>query len=493
MLKIMAIAISFASAILLVLLSVTVSGGAHWPSLELEEAGGAPVGPLEVTYENCSEPQQTAIQAALTGINGQVTGACKDKIGSDLQKCLEGKTGNIEVKCGGGSCDEDSTVEGAAPLGGSYVRVCEQTFNNPERLEAVLFHELVHSCGKDSEDKVAEACQNACYEGKGATAPDEGEDGGSCKEPTVTPVPNGNDNADEGEDGGSCKEPGLTAAVTYLPRVSPQNSSPTVTIASDKQVYAYGESMTITFQLQNLSSSETITVNKTWHNPNFNTLLIFDSQGQQWKSNILWEMRPPDCANFATLLPGGVFSDTFAITPEYYGILPTGQYTMWVVYYNLQSGCYFPFYPYLPDHDLGAWTTWGVSTNLITFHVTVTNTAPIIAGLPDQTLEANDHLDNAIDLWAYASDAESPDSDLSFNIDNTPVPSAGVSIDSNRYVDINPAPDWAGQTDVVIRVTDPSSLYATDTFSVEVESKTFCYLPIIIRGASPPLALVRFH
>jgi hypothetical protein len=329
--KIKAIAISFVSAILLVLLSVTVSGGAHWPSQQLEEARVLPVGPLEVTYENCSSTQQTAIQTALTGINGQITGDCKDKIGSELRTCLEGKTGNIQVKCGGGSCDEDSTVQGAAPLNGSYVRICEQTFEDTERLEAVLFHELVHSCGKDSQDKVAEACQNACYEGKGATPPDEGEGGGSC---------NGK---------------ALTAAVTYVPRVSPQNSSLTGTIASDKETYAYGESMTITFQLQNLSASETITVNKTWYNPNFNTLGIVDSQGQQWTSNILWEMRPPDCANFATVPPGGIFSDTFAITPEYYGILPTGQYTMWVIYYNLYAWCFTPFYPYLPAGDPGAW------------------------------------------------------------------------------------------------------------------------------------------
>lgn len=42
---------------------------------------------------------------------------------------------------------------------------------------------------------------------------------------------------------------------------------------------------------------------------------------------------------------------------------------MWVMYYNLQSGCYLPFYPYLFDRDLGAWTTWGLSTNLITVDV----------------------------------------------------------------------------------------------------------------------------
>jgi len=343
--KIRAIAILAVSVALLGFLQGTVSGVAYSPPRELKEVGTSPVGPLEVTYENCSETQQTAIQNALTGISDQVTDACKDKIGADLRTCLEGKTENVQVKCGGGSCDEDDTVQGAAPLGGSYVRICEQTFDDAGRLEAVLFHELVHSCNRNDQDKVAEACQNACYEGNGATPPDEGEEGGSC---------NGT---------------ALTAAVTRVPRVSPQNSVLTGTIASDKQTYAYGESVTITFQLQNISASETITVNKTWYNPNFNTLGIVDAQGQLWPSHILWEVRPPDCANFAALPPGGVFSDTFAITPEYYGILPTGQYTIGVVYYNLHSGCYFPFYPYPFERDLGAWITWGLPTNLITIDV----------------------------------------------------------------------------------------------------------------------------
>jgi hypothetical protein len=96
------------------------------------------------------------------------------------------------------------------------------------------------------------------------------------------------------------------------------------------------------------------------------------------------------------------------------------------------------------------------------------NSRPAIPGLPDQTLAANTSLDNAIDLWDYASDAESPDSALTFSIDNTPNAGAGVSIDSNRYVDINPTLGWTGQTDVVIRVTDPGGLSDTDTFRVTV-------------------------
>jgi subtilisin family serine protease len=98
----------------------------------------------------------------------------------------------------------------------------------------------------------------------------------------------------------------------------------------------------------------------------------------------------------------------------------------------------------------------------------VTNSAPVIAGLPDQPLPVDTSLDNAIDLWAYASDTESPDSDLTFTIDNSPDPSAGVSIDSNRYIDINPVSGWTGQTNVTIRVADPGGLSDTDTFQVTV-------------------------
>jgi subtilisin family serine protease len=98
----------------------------------------------------------------------------------------------------------------------------------------------------------------------------------------------------------------------------------------------------------------------------------------------------------------------------------------------------------------------------------VTNLAPVIAGLPDRILPVDTSLDNAMDLWTYASDTESPDSDLTFTIDNAPDPSAGVSIDSNRYIDINPTSGWIGQTNVTIRVTDPGGLSDTDTFQVTV-------------------------
>jgi subtilisin family serine protease len=96
------------------------------------------------------------------------------------------------------------------------------------------------------------------------------------------------------------------------------------------------------------------------------------------------------------------------------------------------------------------------------------NTPPSIAGLPDQTLPMNTSRPQAIDLWAYASDAESADSALTYSIDNSPDPDAGVSIQNNRYVSIQPTNGWTGQTGVTIKVTDPGSLSDSDALTVTV-------------------------
>ncbi len=97
-------------------------------------------------------------------------------------------------------------------------------------------------------------------------------------------------------------------------------------------------------------------------------------------------------------------------------------------------------------------------------------TAPVISGLPDIPTNEDVALNNAIDLYAYASDAESPDSDLTFSIVGNTNTNVGVTIDSNRFIDINPTANWSGYSDVTIRVTDPApcGLYSEDTFRITV-------------------------
>lgn len=104
----------------------------------------------------------------------------------------------------------------------------------------------------------------------------------------------------------------------------------------------------------------------------------------------------------------------------------------------------------------------------IGWNITPANTAPQWSPLPSQRVAMNGSANNAIDLWAYAQDKESADSLLTFSITNTSDPNAGVSIDSNRYIDISPAPGWTGSANITIQVTDPGSLLATTTLQVNV-------------------------
>ncbi|MFQ5400495.1 MAG: M4 family metallopeptidase [Anaerolineae bacterium] len=112
---------------------------------------------------------------------------------------------------------------------------------------------------------------------------------------------------------------------------------------------------------------------------------------------------------------------------------------------------------------------------------TSTNTNPTLTGLPDQTVPENGSVNTAIDLWAYASDAENADPSLSFSIINTPVISAGVSISGNRYIAINPAVGWTGTTSVTVQVQDTGGLVDSDSFNVTVGTHKV-FLPTIMNN-----------
>ena len=121
---------------------------------------------------------------------------------------------------------------------------------------------------------------------------------------------------------------------------------------------------------------------------------------------------------------------------------------------------------------------------LVNVEAAPANTPPTISGLPDQHVPMNGSADNAIDLWAYAEDADDADDALTFTIHNTPAPEAGVSIDANRYVDINPTADWTGTTDVQIQIEDTGGLTDTATLQVTI-SEEFVYLPMVLKRYPP--------
>lgn len=82
------------------------------------------------------------------------------------------------------------------------------------------------------------------------------------------------------------------------------------------------------------------------------------------------------------------------------------------------------------------------------------NTAPTFGGLPDITTPEDTPRYNAVDLWAFAYDPESSDSELEYTIVANTNPSCGASISGSGYVNVVPAADWYGYSDVTIRCSD---------------------------------------
>ena len=99
--------------------------------------------------------------------------------------------------------------------------------------------------------------------------------------------------------------------------------------------------------------------------------------------------------------------------------------------------------------------------------ISAANQAPTISGIPDVTTAEDTPVDNAVDLWAYAADAETTVDALTYRIVSVSNASAGVSLDSNRYIDVNPAANWSGTATVTVEVSD-GEFTATDTFDVIV-------------------------
>lgn len=107
---------------------------------------------------------------------------------------------------------------------------------------------------------------------------------------------------------------------------------------------------------------------------------------------------------------------------------------------------------------------------------------PVVSTLPNVLLLVNSSADNAIDLWAYTSDDKDADNQLVFAITNQTNASAGVSLDGNRYIDVNPAAGWTGSSTVTVKVTDTDNLAATATFKVVVADELFdAYLPLVLK------------
>jgi hypothetical protein len=74
--------------------------------------------------------------------------------------------------------------------------------------------------------------------------------------------------------------------------------------------------------------------------------------------------------------------------------------------------------------------------------------------LPDVIALQNLSKPKAVDLWANAIDTESMDVELSFYIHSVSNTHCGITLSSNRWININPNQGWLGSCQVTVRVND---------------------------------------
>jgi hypothetical protein len=79
--------------------------------------------------------------------------------------------------------------------------------------------------------------------------------------------------------------------------------------------------------------------------------------------------------------------------------------------------------------------------------------APAFASIPSQNILQNFPYTHVLDLWDYSSDAESPDTSLTYQLISVSDARCGISLDSH-WINANPQMSWTGSCYVTVSVND---------------------------------------
>jgi hypothetical protein len=124
-----------------------------------------------ITIEQGCQGTKEEISAAVTDARSGIKRIANAKAKACLLEELNGA--NVVCEKYDDSC-------GSTRYFGSNITVNKWGGGCPA-LPALLVHESAHKCKIISTEKFAEACENEAYGGSGATAPDKGEEGGTCE------------------------------------------------------------------------------------------------------------------------------------------------------------------------------------------------------------------------------------------------------------------------------------------------------------------------
>lgn len=98
---------------------------------------------------------------------------------------------------------------------------------------------------------------------------------------------------------------------------------------------------------------------------------------------------------------------------------------------------------------------------------------PQFDAIPLLVLEKNSVNENAVDLWQFVSDPDTPLQQLSFLITDVTAREVGLTFDGARYISFAPHADWSGHSIVTVQATDNTAMTASASFDVYVVELTF--------------------
>ena len=120
-------------------------------------------GGCERSEPTCNQDRVNLIAGALDRIYAKVDGCDLSGL-TDLKNCIKRADRDVVWKC---DTLGDSIV---GQTSGNEITITPTAFGSTQaRMDAIIFHEIVHACGGTELD--SEAFENHCYRGAGATSP----------------------------------------------------------------------------------------------------------------------------------------------------------------------------------------------------------------------------------------------------------------------------------------------------------------------------------
>ena len=154
---------------------------------------------------------------------------------------------------------------------------------------------------------------------------------------------------------------------------------------------------------------------------------------------------------------------------------PNGFSEIWDVFYNQNDDNYPEFW--------SAWVARGHSRHyglIASYQNTIDyDTAPTISGIPNITRTGAGPFINVVDLWLYANDAESSDSQLTYTVESVSNPNLSVTINGFDYINVDPINGWWGTATVTVKASDGAKS-DTDSFTVTILPHT-TFVSLIVK------------